>query len=32
VIVGAEHSYWLRKKLREQEGVLLIEPESVLRR
>jgi len=31
VVVGAEHSYWLRKKLREQEGVTLIEPGSVLR-
>jgi len=31
VIVGAEHSYWLRKKLREQEGVILIEPGSVLK-
>jgi hypothetical protein len=31
VIVGAEHSYWLRKKLREQEGVKLIEPGSVLK-
>ena len=30
VLVGVEHSYWLRKALREQKGVRLLEPEPVL--
>jgi hypothetical protein len=31
VIVGAEHSYWLRQKLRVQEGIRLVEPDEVLK-
>jgi hypothetical protein len=31
VIVGAEHSYWLRQKLRAQEGIRLVEPDEVLK-
>jgi uncharacterized circularly permuted ATP-grasp superfamily protein len=31
VVVGAEHSYWLRNKLRKQEGIRLVEPEEILR-
>lgn len=30
VTVGAEHSYWLRKKLRNEEGIRLVEAETVL--
>ncbi len=30
IVVGAEHAYWLRMRLREQEGVALLEAETVL--
>jgi len=31
VVVGAEHSYWLRKKLRMQDGIRLVEPDEILK-
>ena len=31
VVVGAEHSYWLRKRLRVSDGIKLVEPDEVLK-
>lgn len=31
VVVGVEHSYWLRKHLRENQTVILLKPEEVLK-